>query len=115
MTGLEVRESVSVAEAAGTITDETAAQLTIREEKKSVHRGTKKGIINIDTLSANFASGDVVDLIALKEKGLVARNVGHVKVLARGVLDKSLTVMAQDFSLDAVKMIALTGGAAVID
>lgn len=115
VTGLEVRESVSVAEAAGTITDETAAQLTIREEKKSVHRGTKKGIINIDTLSANFASGDVVDLIALKEKGLVARNVGHVKVLARGVLDKSLTVMAQDFSLDAVKMIALTGGAAVID
>ena len=104
-----------VTEAAGTITDETAAQLTIREEKKSVHRGTKKGIINIDTLSANFASGDVVDLIALKEKGLVARNVGHVKVLARGVLDKSLTVMAQDFSLDAVKMIALTGGAAVID
>lgn len=115
VTGLEVRESVSVAEAAGTITDETAAQLTIREEKKSVHRGTKKGIINIDTLSANFASGDVVDLIALKEKGLVARNIGHVKVLARGVLDKSLTVMAQDFSLDAVKMIALTGGAAVID
>ena len=115
VTGLEVRESVSVAEAAGTITDETAAQLTIREEKKSVHRGTKKGIINIDTLSANFASGDVVDLIALKEKGLVARNVGHVKVLARGVLDKSLTVMAQDFPLDAVKMIALTGGAAVID
>ena len=115
VTGLEVRESVSVAEAAGTITDETAAQLTIREEKKGVHRGTKKGIINIDTLSANFASGDVVDIIALKEKGLVARNIGHVKVLARGVLDKSLTVMAQDFSLDAVKMIALTGGAAVID
>ena len=70
----------------------------------------KKGIINIDTLSANFAAGDLVTLDKLKEKGLAPRNIGQLKVLARGVLDKPLTVEAQDFSLDAVKMIVLTGG-----
>lgn len=36
-----------------------------------------------------------------------------VKVLARGSLDKALTVEAADFSLPAVKMIVITGGKVV--
>ena len=76
-------------------------------------KGAKKGIVNIDTLSKNFEADDTVTLDALIEKGLVPKKVGSLKVLARGVLDKPLTVEAQDFSLDAVKMIVLTGGKAV--
>jgi large subunit ribosomal protein L15 len=75
--------------------------------------GNKKDIINIDTLSENFDDGDVVTLKALKQKGLVSKNVGHIKVLARGTLDKCLTVEANAFSLDAVKMIVLVGGKAI--
>ena len=44
---------------------------------------------------------------------LIPKNVGSLKILARGVLDKPLNVEAQDFSLDAVKMIVLTGGKAI--
>ena len=66
-----------------------------------------------DTLSEHFASGDVVNLETLKAKGLLTAKVDFVKVLARGMLDKSLTVEAQDFSADAIKMIILTGGRAV--
>ena len=49
----------------------------------------------------------------LKEMKLIPKNVGSLKILARGVLDKPLNVEAQDFSLDAVKMIVLTGGKAI--
>ena len=37
-----------------------------------------------------------------------------MKILARGVLDKRLRVVAQDFSDAAVKMILLTGGEAIV-
>ena len=54
-----------------------------------------------------------MDLATLKARGLLEAKVGSFKVLARGQLDKSLTVEANDFSLAAVKMIALTGGKVV--
>ena len=41
------------------------------------------------------------------------KRVTYIKVLARGKLDKALTVEADDFSPQAVKMIVLTGGSAV--
>ena len=54
-----------------------------------------------------------MDINLLKEKTLIPYDTGYLKVLARGVIDKPLTVYADDFSLQAVKMIALTGGEAV--
>ena len=74
--------------------------------------GGKKAVVNIDTISANFADGDVVDIAALKAKGLVGKKDTQVKILARGYIDKSLTVVADDFSVDAVKMILLADGTA---
>ena len=44
------------------------------------------------------------------EKKIISKNIGHVKVLARGSLDKKLNIELQDYSLQAVKMIALLGG-----
>ena len=72
--------------------------------------GGKKGIVNIDSLSRAFAPGDVVTVAAMQQRKLLKPGVGIVKVLARGTLDKPLIVEAHDFSLDAVKMILLTGG-----
>lgn len=117
-TGMEVRESVTVEEAKAVITDEVAATFVEKTEpvvtkKSAVTRTGKKGIVNVDTLSAHFNSGDVVDLDTLKAKGLIAKNMGYVKVLARGTLNKALTVKAQDFSIDAVKMIIMVGGEAI--
>ena len=73
-------------------------------------RGGARGHINIDTLAAHFEPYAHVTLDAMKAKKLVPARVARVKVLARGVLDKPLFVEAQDFSLDAVKMILLVGG-----
>lgn len=107
-----IRETITIEEAHEAITDEMASHFIEieRVESEEPKRYSKKGIINIDTLSENFASGDVVDLDTLKAKGLISNGTDYVKVLARGHLDKHLTVEAQDFSVDAVKMIILTGG-----
>jgi len=107
-------ESVSAEDAETLMSDQEAKMLQSSSyEDKEIYFGTKKAQINIDVISDTFRDGDVVTLNSLKDRGLVGRNVGHVKILARGVLDKRLTVVAQDFSAAAVKMILLMGGEAV--
>lgn len=113
--GFERRERVSAVEVTGIALPETAMQLkSVRSGYARTPRSGKKCIINIDTLSANFTAGDRADLSAMKQKGLVHKNAVAVKVLARGVLDKPLTVIADGYSADAVKMILLTGGKALL-
>ena len=75
--------------------------------------GRRRGIVNVDTLSRSFSAGDRVDINALKSRSLIPYDTAYIKVLARGMIDKPLYVYANDFSLSAVKMIALTGGRAV--
>lgn len=71
---------------------------------------TKTGIINVDVISANFADGETVTLEEIKKRIGGYDKVTYIKVLARGSLDKALTVEADEFSIEAVKMILLTGG-----
>ncbi len=102
-------EHVSVQEADEMMSDEVAEEVIVIKKSKVKHMG-KKEVINLDMLSKYFNDGDVVDLESLKEKKLINAKTDYIKVLARGVLDKKLTVKADDFSLQAVKMIALMGG-----
>ena len=78
--------------------------------KREARVKRKKGIVNIDSLSKNYRAGELVTVDNLREKGLIARDVTFIKVLAKGTINKPLNVEADDFSLEAVKMIALTGG-----
>lgn len=95
------------------ISDSLAKGLVKRGREIVRTSGSERSIINVDTLSRSFSSGDRVDVNILKQKSLIPYDTAYIKVLARGVLDKSLSVYANDFSLAAVKMIALTGGEAV--
>ncbi|MBV8952268.1 MAG: 50S ribosomal protein L15 [Actinobacteria bacterium] len=65
-------------------------------------------VVNLDTL-ARFDAGTEVDPDALRSRGLVHKH-GLVKVLARGELDKALTVRAHAFSAAAVRAIEVAGG-----
>ena len=105
--------SVNAERADGLITDSLAKDLLRREDVKIVTEGKRKQIINVDTLSRNFEADERVDVNLLKNRSLVPYDTAYIKVLARGVIDKPLKVYANDFSLSAVKMIALTGGEAV--
>lgn len=110
-----VLESVSAEEADELLDDKSAEEMIIHTEENTLAcRGCKKVFINVDTISDNFKKGDTVSLEELKNKGLVPKSACFVKVLARGRIDKPLIIKAQAFSTNAVKMIALTGGSAIL-
>ena len=94
------------------ITNALAKDL-IRHDEDVETSGHRHGIVNVDTLSRSFSAGDRVDINTLKTHSLIPYDTAYVKVLARGMIDKPLYVYANDFSLAAVKMIALSGGKAV--
>ncbi|MDE6655753.1 MAG: uL15 family ribosomal protein [Anaeroplasmataceae bacterium] len=105
-----IRKTVSITEAKKLITDDSALEHVQVEEDDSEKTYSKKDIMNIDVLSKNFNADDLVNLETLKEKKLLPAKVDYVKILARGVLDKPLIIEAQDFSIDAIKMIVVMGG-----
>ncbi len=91
--------------------DEAAAKIEVIERTTLV-KSTKMAEINLDTICDNYDDGETVELAGLQAKRLVTKNAGRLKVLARGVMTKRLTVVADKFSLQAVKMITLAGGTA---
>ncbi len=72
---------------------------------------TEYEIVNLDTLAARFEPGTVVTPELLHERGLVGGG-RLLKVLARGDLDRPLTVHAHKFSGKAAEKIAAAGDAA---
>lgn len=112
---LVVTESLGVdVERADELISDSLAKNLVRKGGIAVYTdGCSKSIINVDTLSENFHPGDRIDVNALKKKSLIPYDTAYIKVLARGIIDKPLSVYANDFSLSAVKMIALTGGEAI--
>ncbi len=109
---LPTLEDVTVEEAAEMVADEYAETHILHNHSAS-HKG-KLEIINIDTLNEAYENGQTVTLTSLIEKGLLPKSTGRLKVLARGHLAKALRVEADAYSLDAVKMILLTGGTPIL-
>ena len=65
--------------------------------------------INVQLLNV-FNDGDVVDINALKQKGLVSNPRDGVKILGNGEIEKKLTVIANHFSKGAAEKIEKAGG-----
>lgn len=104
----EILEEVYV-EKAEEFSDEQAEQLVeIKVVKRRI--AGKRGIVNLDSLSRHYEAGDYVTVEGLRSKGIIAKDVQLVKILAKGSINKPLIIEADDFSLTAVKMIVLTGG-----
>ncbi len=70
---------------------------------------TEYEIVNLDTLATRFEPGTVVTPELLQERGLVGSG-RLLKILARGDLDRPLTVHAHKFSGKAAEKIAAAGG-----
>ena len=69
-------------------------------------------IVNLDALVLKFDAGTVITPELLRERGMVSRGTGKVKILARGDVDKALTVHAHKFSGKAAEKITAAGGTA---
>ena len=70
-------------------------------------------VVNLDTLQERFDAGVEVTPDLLREAGVVGRR-GPIKVLARGDIEKALTVRAHKFSGKAAEKIAAAGGRAEV-
>lgn len=66
-------------------------------------------IVNLDQLNT-FEAGTVVCPKALKEAGLIKKDLDGVKVLGNGTLEKAITVKAHKFSKSALAAIEAAGG-----
>ena len=107
----EFVEHIDAEEADAMISDSLAMK-TANYESGAGHG--QQGIINIGVLDDNFNAHDVITLSVLKEKGLISSKVGRMKVLADGMLNKPLTIKSESYSIQAIKMIELTGGTVII-
>jgi large subunit ribosomal protein L15 len=113
-----VREDGTIhadAAVADLLVSDEEAQAQIEVSADGAKRSGKMGEVNLDVICENFEDGDVVDVDTLKAEHLISSKVGRIKVLARGVMNKKLTVKASKFSLQAVKMITLAGGKAELE
>ncbi len=72
---------------------------------------TEYAPVNLESLNI-FADGAIVDEGALRKAGLANGQVLPIKILARGVLAKRLTVRAAAFSAAAKEAIERLGGRA---
>ena len=71
-------------------------------------------VVNVDRIAEMFDAGTIVTVELLRERGLVPRGAGLVKILGRGELGKALTIRAHKFSGKAAEKIAAAGGATEI-
>lgn len=66
--------------------------------------------ITVGELSSAFGSRYEIDLNLLKEIGIASEDANYLKVTAKGVCRNSLKICANDYDLQALKMIIITGG-----
>ncbi len=69
--------------------------------------------VNIEVLNRVFSSGDTINIDTLIEKAVVETKSGkkpQVKILAKGELDKALTIEALPVSSKAKELIEKAGG-----
>lgn len=76
---------------------------------KSSHTG-KQDIVNLDELEKHFDENATIDIAELKRLKLISNRAQRVKVLARGGLEKTFHVEADDFSKEALKLILFNKG-----
>jgi large subunit ribosomal protein L15 len=70
-------------------------------------------IVNLEKLTV-FDADAVITPEVLKEEGIIKRIGDGVKILARGELDRALTIKAHKFSGSAVEKIEAAGGKAEV-
>ena len=76
--------------------------------------GTDYAAVNVERLEI-FEDGAVIDAQALKDAGIIKKELGGVKIMGGGDLTKKLTVKAAKFTASAKEKIeALSGKAEVI-
>ena len=78
------------------------------------HFAKQYAIVNLDTLENKYAAGAVIDIDSLINDKVIKNKFDGLKVRAKGVLTKALTVKAAVFSASAKEKIEAAGGKAEV-
>lgn len=111
--GICIRSFVRAEDVNHMMSGEQANALTavvFRPKKNGDNRAT----VYLDTLSDAFSPYSFINLPILQKQGIVGQETTHIVIHARGILRKPLMVEADEFSTEAVKMLSLTGGRAIL-
>lgn len=94
----------------GTMISTEVANSMVSKTQRVVNK-KNKGFVNVGQLNQYFKANETVTLDEVKKRvpGM-DKNMTFCKLLAHGVLDKPLTVDLDDYSIDAIKMVVITGG-----
>ncbi len=75
--------------------------------------GTDYATVNVERLEA-FEDGAIVDAQALKDAGIIKKELAGVQIMGNGELTKKLTVKAAKFTASAKEKIEAIGGKAEV-
>ena len=82
-----------------------------RLPKRGFKNINHKNIVGINVCALDvFEDGAVVDVQALKDQGIIKKELDGVKILGNGEITKKLTVKANAFSAAAKEKIEALGG-----
>ena len=98
----------------GVLTDGEARSMAEIKRVPPQEGESKIVSVSVSTLSEHFADGVRVNLAALRRKNLVAEDATGFRVVGKNTLERSLVVTANAFNANALKMILLTGGRAIV-
>ncbi len=87
-------------------------QMPLQRRLPKVGFRSRKGPITDEIRLHEIArvAGDVVDLVALKRAGLIAKRIERVKIIASGEVDRALTVRGLGVTKGARAAIEAAGG-----
>ena len=104
-------ESVDAKEIPADIPEGLIEQLHVLEAE-ALDEEKVEANVYLDTVANNFENGDLVNIDVLKSKHIVKQG-NTIRVKARGTLNKQITIYAEEFDDDAVKMLLATNCTAI--
>ena len=89
--------------------DELGARFVQKSEGRLMSRYVRTSV-TLGELASRFNDGDIVNIDAIKASGIGSKNANYLIVEDGQSIDKKLKVYADEFSPNAIKMIAIAGG-----
>lgn len=108
--GEELLRSSCTKDHSDVISDSLAKKCMMLRVRKPIEGEKVVAEISIGELSAAFKTSYNIDIDLLKKVGLVNKNANYLKVTAMNNCYKAITISADEFEPEVIRMVVVTGG-----
>ena len=108
--GEELLRSSCTKDHSDVISDSLAKKCMMLRVRKPIEGEKVIAEISIGELSAAFKTSYNIDIDLLKKVGLVNKNANYLKVTAMNNCYKAITISADEFEPEVIRMVVVTGG-----